>query len=603
MDEEAERYVRIVRDPDDDEFVITPPDNLKDFVEELGQDPRRPRTAIARFVSRTWAEVQWLNYRARDTVAEHSMNVNDKETINRPAHYPTDFGLGLIPHPDTMTSLSNVWSTAGPTTHCYANLASPKPFDPHLHNGYTGADDGFGYLYASASIFPDQYDLTSRRGGGPRGGFAFTTGPTEGNYPTSVLPSPTFNLGKLGYSNGGWNPEGLQWMNRPRQFQLGNLRNNWPHKVFFVRSRQVFGRTIYGQISEDEATPKTPIVMINGSRPLHGVRTISSKDNLNTPRELTITISSVAGRRSGVASIGETIQVHLAPRMWSNPPLIFTGYVAGIEESSESIRLTCLDALGFLTNEYITEQPAHANGNIATLIKSIVANSSYNPPIARIISDLSFTLPTGLKFKGKTRLAAIQTLLSFVNSGPIQYQIYADAYGYIHVAKKKELHDSTLTPYTAGRVPKTLVPLDFYPTMIERNANDDDFFNKVTIENEGLNISATVSLGSERPVHRYIKDDSVTTVAHAETLGRQILLRQGIAYSQWIVEGLPERFDLRAGDIMDFASVDGGLAGRQEIFDVNWEYSTTDSVMTITVGKQPSDIAATMRLASSLTVQ
>jgi len=289
--------------------------------------------------------------------------------------------------------------------------------------------------------------------------------------------------------------------------------------------------------------------------------------------------------------------------MWSNPPLIFTGYVAVIEETSTNIRLTCLDALGFLTNEYITEEPAHANGNISTMIKSIVAESSYKPPIARIISDFRFNLPTGLKFKGKTRLAAIQTLLSFVNSGPVQYQIYADAYGYVHVAQKKELHDSNVTPYVAGRVPKTTVPHDFYPTMIERVTNDDDFFNKVTVENEELDISATVSLTSERPVHRYVKDTGVTTVAHAETLGRQILMRQGIAYSQWIVEGLPERFDLRAGDIMDFASVDGGLAGRQELFSVGWQFSTDDSVMTLTVGKQPSDIAATMRMAAGLSVQ
>ena len=82
-----------------------------------------------------------------------------------------------------------------------------------------------------------------------------------------------------------------------------------------------------------------------------------------------------------------------------------------------------------------------------------------------------------------------------------------------------------------------------------------------------------------------------------------MLMRQGIAYSQWIVEGLPERFDMRAGDIMDFASVDGGLAGRQEIFSVNWQFSTEDSNMTLTIGKQPSDIAATMRMAAGISVQ
>ena len=398
MSDENERYTRIVRHPNDDEYVITPPDSLASYVDELSVDPRRPRTAIARFVSRTWAEVQWMNFRNKDAEVEHALTPQDKEDINRPAHYPNDFGLGLILHPNQGT---NIWQTNGPKTYCYTNLASPKPFDPHLHDGYTGADDGFGYLYTTASIFPDQYDLTSRRGGGPRGGFAFTTGPTEGNYPTSVLPNPTFNLGKLGYSNGGWNPEGLQWMNRPRQFQLGNLRNNWPHKVFFVRSRQVMGRTIYGQIAEDEATPRQPTVMLNGSRPLHGVRKITSKEEMNSPRTLSITVSSVAGRRSGVASLGETIQVYLAPRMWSNPPLIFTGFVSGIEETSDEIKLTCMDALGFLANEYITEELSAGVGNIASLIKEIVADSSYKPPIGRMMAELPFTIPVGLKYKAR----------------------------------------------------------------------------------------------------------------------------------------------------------------------------------------------------------
>lgn len=597
MSDENERYTRIVRHPNDDEYIISPPESLASYVDELSDDPRRPRTAIARFVSRTWAEVQWMNFRSKDAEVEHAMTPQDKEDINRPAHYPNDFGLGLILHPKQGT---NVWRTDGPKTYCYTNLASPKPFDPHLHNGYTGADDGFGYLYATGSIFPDQYDLTSRRGGGPRGGFAFTTGPTEGNYPTSVLPNPTFNLGKLGYSNGGWNPEGLQWMNRPRQFQLGNLRNNWPHKVFFVRSRQVMGRTIYGQIAEDEATPKQPTVMLNGSRPLHGVRKITSKEEMNSPRTLSITVSSVAGRRSGVASLGETIQVYLAPRMWSNPPLIFTGFVSGIEETSDEIKLTCMDALGFLANEYITEELNAGVGNIASLIKEIVADSSYKPPIGRMMAELPFTIPVGLKYKGKTRLQAIQSVLNYVNSAPRQYQIYADAYGYINVAEKRELHDSTLTPYVAGRIPRTSVPQDFYPTMVERVTNDSDFFNTVTVENKDGTITATVSLNHQgRAVSKYFKDENVSTQAHAETLARQILMRQGIAYSQWIVEGLPERFDIRVGDVIEFASVDGGLAGRQEIFSIGWDFGVADSMMTITVGRAPPDIASTIRMATN----
>ena len=37
----------------------------------------------------------------------------------------------------------------------------------------------------------------------------------------AVLPQPTFNLGELGFSNGGWNPEGLQYTNRPQTSDAG----------------------------------------------------------------------------------------------------------------------------------------------------------------------------------------------------------------------------------------------------------------------------------------------------------------------------------------------------------------------------------------------
>ena len=58
MGEEAERYSRIVRAPVDDPLIITPPKVLLDEAERLGQDPRKPRTAIARWVATTWAETR-----------------------------------------------------------------------------------------------------------------------------------------------------------------------------------------------------------------------------------------------------------------------------------------------------------------------------------------------------------------------------------------------------------------------------------------------------------------------------------------------------------------------------------------------------------------
>ena len=598
MDEATDRYVRLVRNHQEDRLIITPPDSMREMIDEMASDPRRPRTAIARFVSRTWAEKQWLDFGAQGEVAYSDAVTKNKEDINRPAHYPTDFGLGLMLHPQETTA--GTWTTDTAITNCYTNLASPHPFDPHIHNGHTGADDGFGYLYSTASLFYDQYDLTSRRGGGPRGGFAFTTGPTEGNYPSTILPSPTFNLGRLGYTNGGWNPEGVQWMNRPRRYKLTNLRNNWPHKVFFCRSRQVFNRTIYGPLSEDEATPRSPVVLINGVKPLHGVLGISSTRNMNSPTEIQVKISSVAGRRSGLAKLGDTLQVFLAGRSWANPPLVFTGFVSGISEETSSLTLTALDTLGYLSNEHLRSEPAVGTANISTIIKQVIGESSYYPPIGFIQSEMPFTAPSNLKLKGKTRLGAIQTILNYVNAAPDRFTIYADAYGFIHVAKLPDIDDTDLTPYVAGRLPRTSTPQDYYPTEISRDKNDDDFFNQVTVANDELNFSATETLNStERPVERYIVDNNITTKEQAKTIARQILIKQGTKDARWTVEGLPERFDFRPGDIIEFASVQGGLAGRKQIMSVSWNYTPTDSTMTLVVGREPADIASFVRLAAS----
>ena len=320
-----------------------------------------------------------------------------------------------------------------------------------------------GYGYLGTSPFPDRYDIVNRRGGGPRGGFAFTSGPTEGNYPSTILPSPTFNLGELGFSDGGWNPEGLQYTNRPRQMRLGGLRNGWPHQVFFVRSRQVFFRNLYGPIASDEATPRAPTVVLNGSKSIHGVLSVSSRHELNAPRRLTVHISSVVGRRAGVAQIGDTIQVYAAPRRWANPPLIFTGFVSDLEENTNEVILTCLDPLGFLTNETILNDELLIQGDAASVIKGIVAQSSYSPPIGRISTQSLVSVPTGLVLKGKTLLEAVQTVLGFINIAPAPMTIYADSKGYIHLRSLAEVDDANLTPLVAGRMPRTAVPTGLLP--------------------------------------------------------------------------------------------------------------------------------------------
>ena len=70
------------------------------------------------------------------------------------------------------------------------------------------------------------------------------------------------------------------------------------------------------------------------------------------------------------------------------PPLIFTGFVSDIEESTDSITLTCLDSLGFLSNETLLNENIVVKGDAASIIKSVIAGSSYAPPIERISTSL-----------------------------------------------------------------------------------------------------------------------------------------------------------------------------------------------------------------------
>lgn len=601
MGEESERFQRIVRAPVDDPFIITPPKVLLDEAERLGQDPRRPRTAVARWASKIWAETQ--RERIRREPAPVMDNVpSEKELMERPAHYPSDFGLGLIPYPNEVGG----WTLDKTQTTCYTSLSTPRPFDPHLHGDLTSKTVGFGYGYMGTSPFPDRYDIVNRRGGGPRGGFAFTSGPTEGNYPSTILPSPTFNLGELGFSDGGWNPEGLQYTNRPRQMRLTGLRNGWPHKVFFVRSRQVFFRNLYGPIASDEATPRAPTVVINGSTPIHGILAVDSQHDLNTPRRLRVKISSVVGRRSGIANIGDTVQVYAAPRRWANPPLVFTGFISDVEETSNEVVLTCLDTLGFLTNEVLLSDNLVISGDAASVIKGIIAQSSYAPPIGRISTESLVSVPSGLKLEGKTLLDAVQTVLGFINIAPAPMTIYADEKGYIHLRSLAEQDSTSLTPLVGGRMPRTDVPQDFYPTEVERIRGDLDFFNVVTVKNDSLKISVTYppetsSDYPRRPVHRVVRETTVTDARQAEQFAKLMLANNGRSKEQYIVSGLPERFDIYPGDVMEFAT-SAGIAGRHRLFSVGWEYRPDGASMTLNAGRQTANLIATLRYANNLSL-
>jgi len=600
MDDALERFQRLVRSPVGDELVITPPQPLLDEIERLGSDPRRPRTAIARWASSVWVDSVQAAGGAPTLEAGHA----EKETIQRPTHYPAHWGLDLIPYP---SDLGGTITNDRLYTGCYTSLSTPRPFDPHLHGTLPNAALGFGYHLFSESGFPDQYDITARRGGGPRGGFAFTTGPTEGAYPSAVLPQPTFNLGELGFSNGGWNPEGLQYTNRPKRLMLGGLRNGWAHKVMFARSRRVGYRNIYGPVAVDEATPRASLVVINGLHPLHGIKNIRANVRMNAPSVFDIEVNNVAGRRSGAIREGDVVQVFASARLWANPPLVFTGFVSSIREGSDTLTFTATDTLGYLSREVLTTSPAYYQSDAASIIKDIAANSTYNPPIGNMTNTTNFVVPQGLDLSNRSRLAAIQTILSLVNATPTFARIYADRHGVLHLRLLKEIDDADNHPLNGGALPRTGTPQDFYPSSVSREDGDVQGFNVVQIINEEAGISVSVpdttdSRYPSRPVVRIVRDKSITQTQQARLLGEQYLQSQGAQKSRWTVVGRPERLDIEPGDIIEFATSSSALSGRFRVFDVRWNLSPSLVEMTLVVGRPSQDLLSSIRLASDVSL-
>jgi hypothetical protein len=602
MDDALERFQRLVRRPLSDELVIVPPQPLLDEIERLGQDPRRPRTAIARWASQVWLDTVHEQQRVNPAPTLDASHA-EKELMQRPQHYPTEWGLEFIPFPTDIGGYLNDKIY----THCYTSLSTPRPFDPHLHGTLPAPTLGFGYQFLSASGFPDEYDITARRGGGPRGGFAFTTGPTEGAYPSAVLPQPTFNLGELGFSNGGWNPEGLQWTNRPKRMMLGGLRNGWAHKVMFARSRTVMKRNVYGPVAVDEATPNAPLVVLNGLSAIQGIRRISAKRKMNAPTLLDIDVNNTAGRRSGIAKEGDTVQVYAAPRTWANPPIIFTGFVSSIQEGSDTLTITCSDTLGYLHREVLAATPPYYRQDAGSVIKDIIANSVYNLPVGAVTNDTGFTLPTGLNLANKSRLAAIQTILGLVNSIPRLTVLEADAYGVLHLRTLLEVDDTDVFPLNGGVLPRTGLPQDFYPISVEREDGDIQSFNVVQVINEEASISETIPSPSDsrypsRPVVRMVRDRSIQYVNQARLLGEQLLQQQGASKARWTVIGRPERYDIKPGDVIEFQTAAGALSGRFRVFDVAFNLSTNMTEMTLTVGRPSQDLLTSIRLAGDISI-
>jgi hypothetical protein len=316
---------------------------------------------------------------------------------------------------------------------------------------------------------------------------------------------------------------------------------------------------------------------------------------------MTIEVNSIAGRRSGFLKLGDTIQVFAAPRMWSNPPIVFTGFVSDVEESSSKLTVIALDSLGYLTKEVITSELSFKETDAGAVIRDIIGASAYGPPLGKISTQTRVILPDSVKFKGKTRLQAIQTILDIVNNTPNDVVLRAEANGFISLSRLREVEDTNLIPYVAGRLPRTSVPQDLYPTEISRDEGEMDFVNKVTVTNSDLDISVTEPIEEpERPNHIQIEEKSAGDENTARFFAKQYLNQQGRSSSRWTVRALPERFDIQPGDIVDFRSKDGGLAGRQRVFNVDWNYSANGTQMTLTVGRQSADLVSTLRYASNV---
>lgn len=613
MSDAIERYNRIVRKPDDRVAYILPPDEMKKDIEEIGQDHRIPRTAVARWVSRTYAETVRHELNDSELSQPIAQSMSEKELMERPTHYPSDFGLSLIPFP---SDIGGSYVQDKTITTCYTSLAVPRPFDPqifsnangHLGVGGSSQTSGFGFHYYSSQPIADAYDLTTRRGGGSRGGFAFTTTPFSNSEPSSVQDGGLeFDLGDLGFTNGGWNPEGLKYQFRPKSLRLGGLRNGWKHRVFFARSRQILYRNIYGEISEDEGIPNCPMVVVNGLGLLKGITSISCSEGLNAPRSMNIAISSIQGRREGIVNVGDTVQVYLSPNNWANPPLIYTGYVSDIKETGRSLTLTCLDTLGYLSNEIVQSTKIISTNDGAAILKNLIAGSSVPIPIDSILVESNVVVPNSLTLVNKTILSACQSVLEFMNAAPKIHSLRAENNGLVNVRILQDLTDSNLQALRGGELTssgRSTKPLDFYPTYVEQDKGDLDFFNVVVVLNEASGINFTFpAVGSAtyptRPVQKIFTEQSITNDVQAERFAKLMLSNIGRTKVRYSVDGIPSTFNIRVGDAMEFATT--GISGTHRIMGVSWTMQVdSPPSMTLDVGRESPDLKKTLQLALEL---
>ena len=340
-----------------------------------------------------------------------------------------------------------------------------------------------------------------------------------------------------------------------------------------------------------------------------GIRSVSVRHSFNSPSEATISLDNASGFQQDKVRRGHELRIVAYPEVRATDTgssyFVFRGKITEVEASPHEFRLVATDQFGLLGNEILTSNPTSVvtNADAASIIKQIIAESNYDIAIDQIIGESRVSLSPGIDLTGKTRLSAIQYVLGQINVTPVKYRMYGKQAS-LNVAMERlpDLDSTTYTPYIAGRIPRTSAPLDFYPTMIDRVEDDADLVNFVTVRNQslGILISEPQTIPAN-PIQRMYDESTITDETQARLFARQILNQQGFSKIRWIVEGLPNRFDLKAGDIMQFASVEGGLAGNQMIFDISWRINPHGSTMKLEVGRQAPDLVTAIRFASSLT--
>lgn len=343
-----------------------------------------------------------------------------------------------------------------------------------------------------------------------------------------------------------------------------------------------------------------------------GVISIKVKHRLNAPSQCQIVLSNVKGKRAFTISRGDRVTVKATPNKWISgsvtKPFVFCGIVSDIETSNSTYSVLVYDTLGLLSNEIMLTNPLSllTRSDGASVLKEIVSGSSYNllTSLEKMMGETRVIIPHNLNLKSKTRLFGMQSVLSLINATPNLFRLSSSlSERRVEFNRLPSLDDTTHVPYIAGRLPRTTAPLDIIPTSIIREEDDSDLINVVSVQNSALDILVTepTTLPSS-PIQRLFEEDMITDEVSARLFARQILNQQGVDKSRWIVEAIPNRLDIIAGDIIEFKSVEGGLAGKQMVFDVTWNMTTDGCDMTLTVGRQAPDFITSIRFAAGQSI-